>query len=293
MNDSVFESNQLRAIQRWFQAVITHPAGVAAGVASAADGEITFERVEDLAAPSRTLTGAQRLAIYSRSYHARLLECFRAEYPCLLHALGESLFNHFVIEYLQSYPPHSYTLYRLAESFPRFLAETRPDAETAPEKRETWPDFIIDLATLERAFLEVYDGPGCEWQALLNGVRVLSLVPAQLQQAQLEAVPGLKLLAFRYPVAAYFAAVRREQKPGLPEPAATFLALTRRDYVVRFHDLTSVQYALLRGLTAKRTVAQALEQVCAEMAQDHTSLAFQTCAWLCQWADAGLFLQLG
>jgi hypothetical protein len=289
MNNPMFESDQLSATQRWFQAVITHPAGVAAGVASA-DSEVPFEHVEEIVAPSRTLTGAQRLAIYSRSYHARLLECFRAEYPCLLHALGESLFNRFVIEYLQSYPPHSYTLYRLAESFPRFLAETRPDSEIAPEERESWPDFIIDLATLERAFMEAYDGPGGEGQTLLNGVQVLSLTPAQLWQKQFEPVPGLKLLAFRYPVAAYFAAVRREQKPELPEPGLTFLALTRRDYVVRFHDLTSVQYALLRGLTAQHTVAQASAHVCAEMAQVHTSLAFQTRAWLCQWADAGFFL---
>src|SRR5687767_7950164 len=104
----------LARIQGWMQAVITHPSGIRAGIASAAarqEIDTSFEEIEKIVSPSKALTGAERLMIYSRSYHARLLECFRAEFPCLLHALGKELFDDFVIEYLKQYPPQSYTLH--------------------------------------------------------------------------------------------------------------------------------------------------------------------------------------
>ncbi|HKQ52694.1 MAG TPA: DNA-binding domain-containing protein, partial [Pyrinomonadaceae bacterium] len=160
------ESQRLERLQHWVQAVVTHPAGVAHGVASAEAQAVglrpDLDALETVVAPSATLSGAERLAIYWRSYHARLLQCFREMFPALLHALGQELFDGFARDYLQRHPSRSYTLDRLADAFPQHLAETRPDAAAPPDERESWPDFIVELATLEWAFLKVYDGPGLE-----------------------------------------------------------------------------------------------------------------------------------
>lgn len=201
----------LDVVQQWFQAVVTHPAGVAAGAASpAAQGLVRLDRgaLEQLVRRSSRLTAEQRLEIYANAYYARLLECLRDTFPVLTQVLGAEVFDGFAFDYLQRYPSRSYTLYRLAASFPRFLEETRPDrpgSSTVP----AWPDFLIDLATLELAIAEVFDGPGVEGESLLAPGDLLALQAAGgFAASRLEPVPCLRLLNFRYPVNAFYSAIR-------------------------------------------------------------------------------------
>jgi hypothetical protein len=287
------DATNLNRLQNWMQAVITHPLGIGAGVCAEPARQnfnLTVSELDTLIAPSQSLTGAQRLAIYSRAYYARLLDCFRAEFPCLLYALGDELFTNFATEYLCHHAPQSYTLHHLAEHFPDFLAETRPDANAPPEERESWPDFIIDLARLERAFVETYDGPGAEGESLLSALQILSMGAEQFAQAQFVPVPCLRLMAFRYPVRAYFAAVREKHEPVLPAPADSFLAISRKNYVVRFLDLSAEQYAILQGLLAGLSTGQAVIQASQVTGQGQEWLNLKLRDWLCQWANGGLFI---
>lgn len=276
----------LRRTQRWMQAVITHPGGIVAGIASEEARQhldLAVEDVEQAVTRSQALTPTERLGIYGRAYHARLLECFHAEYPTLRYALGEDLLNRFVLGYLEQYPPQRYTLHRLAEHFPRYLAETRPDADASPERREQWPDFIIDLATLERAFIETYDGPGTEGQKILRADDVSESAEDALRAARLTPAPCLRLLAFRYPVAAYFHAVRSGQEPERPPPARTYLALTRRDFQVYFHDLAAPHYEILSALATQQPVGAAFAQPDFAMPFDEARRLLR------QWAANGFF----
>ena len=291
MNDN---PDDLIRIQRWMQTVITHPSGIRAGIASEAarqEFDVAFEDVEKIVSRSRALTGAEALMIYSRSYHARLLECFRAEFPCVLHALGNELFTDFVIEYLKYYPPQSYTLHDLAKSFPQFLAETRPKASAPLAEQETWPDFIIDLATLERAFIEVFDGPGSEGQVLARAVQMRELDDERFAQLRLAAVPCLRLLAFRYPVLTYFNEVREKKEPDMPAPSDTFLAVNRMNYRIHFSTISLAQYRVLGSLMSGLSVAEALSNASDVSGSERDWLAARMRAWLCDWVDAGFFLQ--
>lgn len=284
MNDKPVD---MARVQSWMQAVITHPSGIRAGIASTEarqEIDIGLEDVEKIVSRSEALTGAERLMIYSRSYHARLLECFRAEFPCLLHALGNQLFNDFVIEYLKLYPPQSYTLHDLAKNFTRFLAETRPDGET-------WPDFIIDLATFERTFIEVFDGAGSEDLRLASAGLISDLDDEWLAQLRLAPVPCLRLLAFRYPVLAYFNDVREKKEPEMPAPSETFLAVNRKNYRVYFSLLTSLQHSVLESMMAGLCVDQALTRAADLKDSDRNRLVVGLRAWLRDWVDAGFFLQ--
>jgi hypothetical protein len=133
---------------------------------------------------------------------ARLQNAMRAEHPVLLHLLGRETFDAYTAAYLQACPPRSYTLTDLASRFPDWLRDTRPPGES-------WPELIIDLAVLERAFLEVFDGPAS----------------------------GRRAIAFRYPVVAYFHAVRAGEDPPVPEPRATYAAISRRGYDVIVEEI--------------------------------------------------------
>lgn len=293
MSDKTFD---LSRVERWMQTVIMHPEGIQKGIASEDARrhiDVRPDEIENVVTRSKALTAGDRLAIYSRAYHARLLECLRAEFPVLLHALGTELFHQFAFDYLERHPSQTYTLARLGERFPGYLADTRPDRDAPQDSRESWPDFIIDLATLEREFSEVFDGPGVEGQPLVAESQVSELLQsARWPEARLVTVPCLRLLPFRYPVNSYFVAARRNEDPDLPGPALTFLAVTRRDYTVFLYELQREQYELLSALIAGESVAQAISLAAAATGCDRDALAANLHEWLNSWAAVGFFLAI-
>jgi Putative DNA-binding domain len=289
----------LDVVQRWFQAVVTHPEGVDGGAASAeAQRLIHLQRgeLEAVIRRSRNLTAAERLSIYANAYYARLLECLAAFYPVLQRALGEEVFASFAFEYLQRHPSQSYTLDRLGESFASFLEETRPDSgELGESDGIGWPDFLIDLAVLEWNVARVFDGPGVEHQPLLTAEDLQSLPPERFGDARLVPVPCLRLLEFRYPVNAYFTAARQaaagEDLP-VPEPEPERVALNRRDFVVRRYALTPPQHALLAKVLAGSSVSEAIAAAAAASDLDDDALAAELRSWFRLWAAEGFFLSV-
>jgi hypothetical protein len=269
------------------QAVISNPAGVQSGLASDAAQryiDISADDLEQVVTRSHSLAAAERLAIYSHAYFGRLQECLRAEFPVLLHALGEELFNLFTLEYLKYYPSRSYTLNRLGQNFSRYLAESRPDSGAPLNERESWPDFIVELATLERAFAETFDGPGSEGLSLPDRDSLLEIPIDKLLRGGLVPAPCLRLLVFRYPVTQYFKAARKKENPDLPGPANSYIAMNRSDFVVSIHDLTQTQYEVLAALTTGSTLGQL-----ATGQPDQEAFIVTALGWLGDWAESGFF----
>jgi hypothetical protein len=284
--------HDLGQIQRWMQAAIMHPVGVAEGVGAAAARshiDVGPDEAETVVTRSRALTALERLAIYGNAYYARLLECLREEFPVLTHALGEEVFDAFAVGYLQQYPSRSYTLFQLGVHFARYLAETRPEGGDDEGLPADWPDFLIDLATLERTFNEVFDGPGVEGQSLLDADRLRAITPERLLEARLVGVPCLRLLVLRYPVHKYFTAVRRHEDPDPPGPAETCLAVTRRHYVVRHYELSRPAYELLHALLAGESVGHAISRAVEAAGPDVERLPDNLGTWFHDWAAEGFF----
>jgi hypothetical protein len=292
------ELRQLAQIQRWLQAVITHPDGVESGLASPearAEIDVSPDQVADVVDPSKRRTSIERLEVYANAYYARLLECLRDEFPALHHAVGEEIFDGLAFGYLQAYPSHSYTLSELSRHFVEYLEETRPRDEDDPTERPSWPDFMIDLARLERCYSEVFDGPGAERLTLLGREELRNVSPDDWVKSRLVPVPCLKLLKLRFPVHAYATAVREKQDPDLPNPKPTWLAVSRINYVVRRWTLTHVQFELLSALVPGKTVGSAIEQA-AQLAVDSgesvDQLAGSLRDWFAEWSSAGFFLAI-
>lgn len=282
---------ELGRLQQWMQTVITHPSGVRAALASADSSgglHVNQDALEAVVLPSATLSGIERLAIYGRSYQARLVQCFQSMFPALRKALGEELFDEFALDYLSGHPPSGYTLDRLADAFPQHLAETRPDADAPPDERESWPDFIIELAQLELVFLKVYDGPGVEGLKLPGEPDIRALSHRRVMRTRLAPAPCLRLFAFRYPVHTYMLAARGDECPVLPTPLESFVAMTRVDYRVRLHELSAQQYEFLKALEGGQPIALILKTCSHEAASSRPSVTVLH-DWLCEWAGEGFF----
>jgi hypothetical protein len=230
-------TDQLAGTQLWMQAAVTDPSGVADGAAEMVNGSVR-------------LSAGQRLELYRRTYHQRLAGCLRETYPGVRHALGDELFDDFALEYLIAYPPRGASLSSLGAAFPEHLEATRPDRNLPPGQRERWPDFLVDLARLERMFWEVYDGPGAEGMRLPCAADDL---PAELEVGRapsgtLQAVACLRLLRASHPVEEYLSAVRRGERPAPPAPRERFIAVSRRQFVVTLTALEAREHALLAEL---------------------------------------------
>lgn len=217
MSDVVSISRtDLEGLQQWLQKAVTTPWNVPA------------TESEGVIKPGGEISIHDRLRIYSGSYQGRLVECMKSEYPALQLALGADLFTRFATEFLIAHPPESYTLTALGAGFPRYLRDTRPEDD------ELWPEFIIELATLERVFSEVYHGEGTEGS---------ESEPSDETNAILRE-PGSRELRCRFPVDRYFLAAREhlrdsseDEEPEPPEPEPTKLLVFRRDYVVKLRRL--------------------------------------------------------
>jgi hypothetical protein len=299
---------ELPQLQRWFQAVITHPEGVETGAQSdEAQRLISLQPygLEQIITRSRALTAAERLAIYANAYYSRLLECLGEVFPMLKRTLGDEGFDSLCFGYLQVYPSKSYTLNELGRHFKGYLQETRPAAEpletdtadsTASASCEValgdWPGFLIDLVRLEWAIYEVFDGPGTEGCPLLSAEKLAGVSPRQWASMKLKPVVCLQLLKTKFPVNDYFTALRRA-KPGadvaIPGPAESFVALTRREFIVRRHPVSELQFNLLTALQQGRTVAEAIESSVSPEEKDLETLANQLQAWFAGWTRNGFF----
>ena len=278
-----------------------HPDGVEAGLASDAARlhlDVAPSDVEQVIERSEAQTSVERLSIYANAYYARLLECLGEEFPVLRQTLGEETFNGFAFGYLQSYPSQSYTLGKLGENFARYLTETRPaevdsfDLPAEPDSGDmpaNWPEFLIDLATLEWTFSQVFDGPGVEHETLLTSEQLQAIDAEQWPAARLEVVPCLKLLALRFPVNAYYTAMRRDENPPLPGTAASWVAITRREFIVRRHELNLRQFELLSALAAGETIGAAIERAAAAPGANVEQFIVELGDWFREWAANDFF----
>lgn len=296
----------LEQIRRWMQAVIVHPLGVERGIASddaRQHVDVDAASIERVVTRSKALSAVERLGIYGYAYYARLLECLKEEFPAVLHAVGEDAFNAFALGYLQKYPSRSYTLFELGAKFPQYLDETRPTADSsddalaeanvdtaeADRAAESWMQFVIDLATFERTVGEVFDGPGPEDGILLSVEQLSAIDSEHFLTARLVPVECLRLLTLRFPVDDFYKAARRKEDVPPPDPAETFLAVTRMNYTVCHHTLSKSAYELLTALVAGECLADAIERAAGSSDGAEDELMANLQAWFSDWAARGYF----
>jgi hypothetical protein len=250
---------------------------------------------------SEKLGAADRMRVYANAYYARLIDCLRESFPVLARTLGDEMFESFAFEYLGAYPSKSYTLGKLGDRFADYLAQTRPDldADGKAPVEASWPDFLIGLARLEHAIEEVFDGPGVERlgdDAVLKKEDLARIDPADWSSVRLKPVVCLRLMRFVYPVNAYYTEARKtpegEETP-MPEPGDEFVALWRRDFIVRRMVLSAAQHRLLSRLAEGATVGEAIEAAGEVYEGDDDAFGEDLMRWFYRWAAGGVFMGIG
>ncbi|HEY5145524.1 MAG TPA: DNA-binding domain-containing protein [Polyangiaceae bacterium] len=228
------------------------------------------------------MTALERIEVYRRAYHARLVECLADDYRTVQHALGESGFEDLCRGYIASFPSTGPNLNHFGRRMSTFVRDGAP--ESFPLRA-----FVADLATLEWAIVEVIHAAS-EPPLTPEGLRD---VPQDAWgDLRLEATPAFRLLRFDYPVNAYFQAFRDDESPVVPAASPSATVVYRSGAMVWRMDLTPPMTEVLAALVAGEPLGEALGRAEAGLSHlDEAAMGALVTTWFREWVGHGLFVR--
>lgn len=208
------------------------------------------------------------LDIYANMYASRLHDALAEDYPKLRTALGADRFSELAAEYLRARPPRSFTLRDLGID----LAEHARTSELAPP-------WTADLAALERARVEVFDGPDAQPLAHADVVAL----ELQLPELVLSWVPSSVVVPLAWTVDDLWSAIEDAQPVFAPAREVRVVLVWRRDAAVLHRTLDPDEAALARGIA----IGARFADVCEQLGGTHGDGAVERAAeLLLRWLEA-------
>jgi len=195
----------LRDAQELMWTLIAAPNGVADGLRQIDKKSDDLERV--LRGDER-LSAVQRLDIYANMYFFRLYEVLQNDYPVLRVCLGDEAFFRLCTDYLAACPSQHPSVRNVGERLAPFLATHALGLE------RPW---LAELAALERARLEVFDGPDAE---ALTMDELRARPPEEFVTLALPLIPSRRLVTATHAVDDVWSAVEGGDEEAEGEHAA-------------------------------------------------------------------------
>jgi hypothetical protein len=239
----------LAAIQRRFYELVTA-------------GEGTIE--------AGLLGSSRRLDIYADAYVSRLHDVLADDYPKLRVALGEDRFREVAIAYVRARPPSSFTIRDAGLGLPSYLA-TLADV----------PSWASELAALERARVEVFDGPDSTSMSRED----LAAVPMEdFPDLTLGLIPASLVVPVTWTVDELWSAIEDAMEWSAPVSCSRAVLVWRRDLRVFHRTLDADEAALVPLLRSSASLAH----MSATLAEVSESPEMRMVELLSRWLDAGI-----
>jgi hypothetical protein len=205
--------------------------------------------------PADGLLASGDAEVYAGMYTTRLIDAIAEDYPKLRAALGEDRFGDVVARYVRAHPPWSFTLREAGAALPSFLSGS-----------ELAPPWAADLAALERARVEVFDGPDAD---PLTQEAVAALGEG-LPELALAWVPASVVVPVAWTIDDLWSAIEDEEPVPEPVADARVVLAWRRDLSV-LHRTLDADEARLAPLLAQGTSFAAVCEVLGELHGDAAS----------------------
>jgi hypothetical protein len=213
-----------------------------------------------------------RLAIYNQQYWFRLITTFQEEYPLTLMVCGLDEFNVLVMSYLEQFPSQSPYLRYLSQDFIPWLT-----SETVEQR-------IIESATLDFIFIELFDAPDLKTRQNLN--------PESLKCA-----PTMKLYHEHHPWVKSRRDLEGFELEQLGACESYWVIERNPQFNMESTQLSSAQYQLLSLCQQHQSIPKAVEYFCETVLGDQETIDdrpaqewFQTCFE--HWGSRSWFVSL-
>jgi hypothetical protein len=262
---------KLAETQSRFHALVTAREDVAAVAVRDAAARAA---VESMVVGDDRLSAVERLDVYATMYFVRIHDVLRDEYARTAAVLGGEAFHGLVTDYLQACPPAHPSLREAGARLPAFVGG---DAVAAARP------WLPELARLERARLEVFDGPDA---TPLSIAALRDIAPERFGGLCLRLIAAHRLLSGRFTISETW----RAEDPGAAPPRAEpeTLIVWRRDADV-FHRPADADEARFFPQLAAPAGA-AFETLCAALAETRSDdeAAARAFELVARWAGEGL-----
>jgi len=232
--------------------------------------------LEDVVHDSKKLPAREHVAIYQRSYIARLRNCMSQQFSALEYALGEDIFCAFADDYLASRPSYNYNLALLGKHFSEYLEANRPDEN----QKEDWIDFIIELTQFEYNLGVIFEQKAEETYRLAN---------INAKEKELKLVPVCELFRFQFPVRMFYSDFKNGKKPDLPFKNESYCVVLRHQFKLAVYDLHKEQYEFLSYLKKGMSVPMAKSKFKENYTESVTKFDRVWNNWKTRWIEAKFF----
>jgi len=190
------------------------------------------------------LVASGDLEIYARMYAIRLHDALAEDFPKLRVALGDERFAAAAAAYLRGHPPRSFTLRDLGSSLADHL---RADPAAPP--------WAAELAALERARVDVFDGPDAR---PLAQAEVVAL-EARLPELVLAWVPSSVVVPLAWAVDDLWSAIEDDRPAFEPARADRVVLVWRREISVLHRTLDADEAQLAHSIASGAPFAEICE----------------------------------
>jgi len=263
---------QLKNLQSLLYRLITAPSGVAEGLA--AERDFGASGLDAIVLGDDRLSAEARVDIYANMYFYRIRDALKEDFPATLAILGDDNFHNLVTGYLLEYPPTEPSISDCGRHLADYLRD-HPLREGAP--------FVADLAKLERAVVEVFQGIDA---AVLGPESLRAVPPEDWPAMKLRIHPAAQIFALEWRVSELLRAVE-EGRPWKPAERGEVKVLAwRRNARVFYRYLESAEADALEAASRGATFAEICEVVAAE-ADDENPVAAMN-RTLARWLSDGL-----
>jgi hypothetical protein len=260
--------------------------------AVAPDGRPMDAVAASFIAPNSKLSAFERLEIYNRQYWFRVLDALAEDFRALRAVVGGRAFEELSIAYLTAHPSRSFSMRNLGSKLTEWLALN-------PQFAGRRQRLALDVARIEWAFVEAFDGAECAPLAL-DQIATLDA------GSRLALQPHLKLMALDYEADDVVLALHDRQKRetseagqkhegGAAAPAKlpklrrklTWVAAHRVDLTVYYRRLKREEFLTLAAIRNGLTLAEALETGFRDSAIDEARRPQVVREWFANWAELG------
>jgi hypothetical protein len=233
------------------------------------------------------LSSLERLEIYNRSYWFRVLDSLVEDFPGVRAIAGVREFHAMSRDYLLQHPSRSFTMRNLGSHLVPWL-------EANPNRIQSNQQLILDMARLEWAQIEAFDGAQRavvtpEVWARAGEDAGLTLQPyIRLVDAR-HAVDDLLLEIKKLEVSNAKVASWRRKRLALIEPEECCIVVHRAEYSVCYRRVEREAFQLLQALQAGDSLGEALEKAFSSSAVPQERWPALVQEWFSLWMNLGWF----